>query len=1212
MIKNMLHTLFFSLKDNACGVYQKKYNDGTIIEVDLEKNLIDFGGIKIYDKVCQNIVKPEDSVVLECVDRLLTKWYKASDILLEKVYPTWRGTSWRLDILVKKEDKAFLMIECKTRGSEFDKEFKKMSRDGGQLFTYFQQDRDAEYLMLYTSCFNDNEIYYKNEIVKIEESYRETSNVEDLYLRWNKFTKNNWVFDAWVVPYHFESKALTKKDLIKIKQEDSSLIFNSFLEILRHNTVSDKPNAFNKMFTLFLCKIYDEWHKWDDEELEFQWKEWVDDDVSFQVRLTDLYKRWMLEFLKKEITDFNNDEFNKEFGDIDEQTRNKILYKITKLRLEKNNEFAIKEVFDADTFKDNAIVLKEVVELLQTYQIRYAEKQPFLGDFFELLLTTWLKQESGQFFTPVPIARFICKSIPLDRIIQSKIDGGDTTDLLPATIDYAAGSGHFLTESMEEIQNIIHAIDESQLKPNVAREIKKWQNATFDRASEYMYGIEKDYRLVKTAKVGCYLHGDGIATVIHGDGLDSFAHSKNYRGRLKNAINKENQQYNEQFDLVLSNPPYSVSAFKWNLDREKAEQDFDLYQYLTERSSEIECLFIERTKQLLKEWGIAALVLPSSILSNSGIYTKAREILLRDFDILSIVSLGSGTFMATGTNTVVLFMKKRDKYFARNMEASVGRFFSTMLDVSLNGIEQVFSKWSSEVWWVRFEDYKTLCAWTPNEAVQYSEMYQEYSKNLKVSKNENLVDAIIAIEKEKIVYFVLTYNQQLVLVKSWEKQIEKEFLWYEFSNRKWSEGIHPIQWGKLIDECTKLFDPAVLNNPEKVSTYIYDAFIGRHDRVIHEALKPHVLRTRLVDLITFDRVEFEKTVSTNIKKKIKLESKWKWIKVEDSIDPVMHDVVKIQKKEVKSMWTYPVISQEKDKVIWYTDLNNPINELPLIIFWDHNKVFKYIDYQFFVWADGVKLLKPKKEFLPKYFYFILESIKFEWIQNYQRHYSILKNIQIPCPPLDIQQKIVEEIWLLEQKEQENNEKVKSLKKEVENLFEISVLEWTKTYRLTDGDVFDLSIWKRLLKSQILSFWSYPVFSANVFEPFGYVNQLLITDFSKSSVLWWIDGERMVNYIKQNIPFYPTDHCWFVRIKNWVLNERFVAYFLNKEWKAFGFSRANRASLERIQGIKLNLPPLSVQQKIVTQIEAIEAQIAILEAELKKVPWAKHAVLVKFL
>jgi type I restriction enzyme M protein len=62
--------------------------------------------------------------------------------------------------------------------------------------------------------------------------------------------------------------------LIDIKEEDASYIFNRFLEILRHNTVSDKPNAFNKMFTLFLCKIKDEIDNEDTEnELEFQWIE---------------------------------------------------------------------------------------------------------------------------------------------------------------------------------------------------------------------------------------------------------------------------------------------------------------------------------------------------------------------------------------------------------------------------------------------------------------------------------------------------------------------------------------------------------------------------------------------------------------------------------------------------------------------------------------------------------------------------------------------------------------------------------------------------------------------------------------------------------------------------------------------------------------------------------------------------------------------------
>lgn len=233
---------------------------------------------------------------------------------------------------------------------------------------------------------------------------------------------------------------------------------------MRHNVVSDKPNAFNKIFTLFLCKIVDE-NRDSDEQLDFQWIEGVDDDISFQKRLTDLYKKGMQELLSKEVTDISDDEFNKKYGSLDDNIREEILKEITKIRLQKNNEFAIKEVFDEETFNENAKVLKEVVELLQIYKIRYAEKQQYLSDFFELLLITGLKQESGQFFTPVPIARFICRAIPLNKIIKNKLKTGEAKNLLPTTIDYATGSGHFLTESMSEIQNIIQNIDETKLKP---------------------------------------------------------------------------------------------------------------------------------------------------------------------------------------------------------------------------------------------------------------------------------------------------------------------------------------------------------------------------------------------------------------------------------------------------------------------------------------------------------------------------------------------------------------------------------------------------------------------------------------------------------------------------------------------------------------------------------------------------------------------------
>ena len=59
-----------------------------------------------------------------------------------------------------------MMIECKTFGKEFDDELKKMKKDGGQLFTYFQQDKDAQILVLYTSELINKKLEYKNEIIK--------------------------------------------------------------------------------------------------------------------------------------------------------------------------------------------------------------------------------------------------------------------------------------------------------------------------------------------------------------------------------------------------------------------------------------------------------------------------------------------------------------------------------------------------------------------------------------------------------------------------------------------------------------------------------------------------------------------------------------------------------------------------------------------------------------------------------------------------------------------------------------------------------------------------------------------------------------------------------------------------------------------------------------------------------------------------------------
>ena len=218
-IKKLL--LILGYKEIHAGIFNKKYRNNYSINIDFEKEKIFYidnnfdKNIKLGDETTSNFENSENFVVLECVDRLLEKGYSPDSITLEKKWEMGRKEKGKLDILVSKDNVSYLMIECKTWGSEFNKEYKNMlNKKGGQLFSYYNQDRNAEYLCLYTSILNDDDkIEYKNEIVKIDEELKTLANVEEIYNRWNKQFSFNGIFEEDILPYGIQAKALLKKDL---------------------------------------------------------------------------------------------------------------------------------------------------------------------------------------------------------------------------------------------------------------------------------------------------------------------------------------------------------------------------------------------------------------------------------------------------------------------------------------------------------------------------------------------------------------------------------------------------------------------------------------------------------------------------------------------------------------------------------------------------------------------------------------------------------------------------------------------------------------------------------------------------------------------------------------------------------------------------------------------------------------------------------------
>ena len=105
---------------------------------------------------------------------------------------------------------------------------------------------------------------------------------------------------------------------------------------------------------------------------------------------------------------------------------------------------------------------------------------------------------------------------------------------------------------------------------------------------------------------------------------------------------------------------------------------------------------------------------------------------------------------------------------------------------------------------------------------------------------------------------------------------------------------------------------------------------------------------------------------------------------------------------------YPIVSQEKDLISGYWDNRDDlfVHRKPVVVFGDHTMVVKYIDFDFVVGADGVKILEPKDFLLPKFFFYWVSSVRIK-SRGYARHFRYLREANVPVPSLPEQQRVVD-------------------------------------------------------------------------------------------------------------------------------------------------------------------------------------------------------------
>ena len=121
---------------------------------------------------------------------------------------------------------------------------------------------------------------------------------------------------------------------------------------------------------------------------------------------------------------------------------------------------------------------------------------------------------------------------------------------------------------------------------------------------------------------------------------------------------------------------------------------------------------------------------------------------------------------------------------------------------------------------------------------------------------------------------------------------------------------------------------------------------------------------------------------------------------------------KTKQKEYKKSGKVPIVDQGQNLIGGYTDDDNKVLncEKPVIIFGDHTCAVKFISFPFGVGADGVKVLKPKADVLPKYLYYGTQYLVLQLQdRGYARHYQHIEKMNLPIFSIPEQENIVAKI-----------------------------------------------------------------------------------------------------------------------------------------------------------------------------------------------------------
>lgn len=623
------------LIEKYIGSFDKKI----VSVLDLDKCKIEYSGIKAGRDI-RDITGDEEMSRAFLLTRLVNELgYPADRIEIETEYTAGRPhtITSRIDVVVRDSNgDAFLFIECKSPDAYSSEDKDQLIKE--QLYKVAGMEKNeghkVKYLVLYTTNDTKGSVY--DECIIID---------TDKYPTFSDWENGRNSTNTLPARY---GKA-QKKPYVKASSKDLETDFNNEmltqLQVDLHNVLwggggTDDNEVFSSLTNLILAKIQDEDEKEDGDTYDFQSltfdkggdEEFETNEQLFD-RINDLYRRALA----------------------------------SKLYI--NDPKELEKSYVIDTKKFSLTKLKYAVQKLEGLSFVDGKNslsgKDILGDFFEGIIRNGFKQSKGQFFTHINIVRFMLYAVQADRLAIKRIKN----DLeIPYMVDPSAGSGTFLIEYMKFITFNMKYRNRGATGYNTdlgtSRKVKdklaEWfgiDNRENRWAATFIYGSEINFNLGTATKVNMILHGDGSTNIFVKDGLLPF--SQYIKESSPNVLHDSSEDslyqdkaVNGNFDLILTNPPFSVE-----LDNDTKKSLKKGFLFGDKKNSEN--LFIERWYQLLRENGRLAAVLPESVFDTSE-NKYIRLFIYKYFKVKAVVSLPQLAFEPfTSTKTSILFAQKK-------------------------------------------------------------------------------------------------------------------------------------------------------------------------------------------------------------------------------------------------------------------------------------------------------------------------------------------------------------------------------------------------------------------------------------------------------------------------------------------------------------------------------------------------------------------------